>query len=405
MEERSKAYIQAIWDVTYALQDNQQMEHGLSECITILGRTVDCENGFVWMNGDDGRLYVIACYGQSDVTGVSIGADQGLVGKCYNEMTVITINDCSADPRFKMDQDEETGLKSRNMVLGPRQIEGVVVGCMQLVNKKSGNFTDQDILLCGNISAIAALDIHDKGYKIHMQQKKNVIISLRDVKKKFPSGESEITVLKGIDLDIYEGEFLVILGESGCGKSTMLNIVGGMDFLTEGTLTVDGNDFSHPTDNDLTLYRRDYIGFIFQSYNLMPNLSARENIDFVSENCKNPLPADEVLKIVGMSQRADHFPSQMSGGQQQRISIARALAKNPRVILADEPTAALDFQTGQEVLVIVEDIVRNQKKTVVMITHNAEIAKMADRVVKLRGGLISSVRVNMNPLPAREIIW
>ena len=119
MEERSKAYIQAIWDVTYALQDNQQMEHGLSECITILGRTVDCENGFVWMNGDDGRLYVIACYGQSDVTGVSIGADQGLVGKCYNEMTVITINDCSADPRFKIDQDEETGLKSRNMVLVP----------------------------------------------------------------------------------------------------------------------------------------------------------------------------------------------------------------------------------------------------------------------------------------------
>ena len=232
-----------------------------------------------------------------------------------------------------------------------------------------------------------------------------MIISLRGVKKTFPSGDSVLTVLKGIDLDIFEGEFLVILGESGCGKSTMLNIVGGMDNLSEGTLTVDGKDFSHPTDKALTEYRRDYIGFIFQSYNLMPNLSAIENIEFVAENCKDPLKAEDALAIVGMSQRAGHFPAQMSGGQQQRISIARALAKNPRVILADEPTAALDFQTGQEVLVIVEDIVRNQGKTVVMITHNAEIAKMADRVIKLRGGLISSVRVNMKPLKAVEIIW
>ncbi|MCR4839274.1 MAG: ABC transporter ATP-binding protein [Eubacterium sp.] len=260
-------------------------------------------------------------------------------------------------------------------------------------------------MLAGNIAALAALDIEDKGYDVNIRTDKKVIISLRGVKKTFPSGDSVLTVLKGIDLDIFEGEFLVILGESGCGKSTMLNIVGGMDNLSEGTLTVDGKDFSHPTDKDLTEYRRDYIGFIFQSYNLMPNLSAIENIEFVAENCKDPLKAEDALAIVGMSQRAGHFPAQMSGGQQQRISIARALVKNPRVILADEPTAALDFQTGQEVLVIVEDIVRNQGKTVVMITHNAEIAKMADRVIKLRGGRISSVRVNMKPLKAVEIIW
>ena len=405
MTETNNKYTQAIWDVTYALQDNQQMENGLSNCISILARTIDSENGFVWMKGKDNRLYVIACYGQSDVTGVSIKEDQGILGRCYKDNNAITINDCMSDPRFKADLDEETGLKSRNMVCVPLAISGAVVGCMQLVNKRDGKFTDEDIRLCGNISAIAALDILDKGFEVNVEKKGNPIISLRAVKKVFPSGDSQITVLKGIDLDIYEGEFLVILGESGCGKSTMLNIIGGMDFLSEGTLTVDGKDFSHPTDYDLTVYRRDYIGFIFQSYNLMPNLNARENLEFIAENSKEPLSVDEALKIVGMSERAGHFPAQMSGGQQQRVSIARALVKNPRVILADEPTAALDFQTGQEVLVIVEDIVRNQIKTVVMITHNAEIAKMADRVVKLRGGLISSVRVNSNPLPAREIIW
>ena len=405
MTETNNKYTQAIWDVTYALQDNQQMENGLSNCISILARTIDSENGFVWMKGKDNRLYVIACYGQSDVTGVSIKEDQGILGRCYKDNNAITINDCMSDPRFKADLDEETGLKSRNMVCVPLAISGAVVGCMQLVNKRDGKFTDEDIKLCGNIAAIAALDILDKGFEVNVEKKGNPIISLRAVKKVFPSGDSQITVLKGIDLDIYEGEFLVILGERGCGKSTMLNIIGGMDFLSEGTLTVDGKDFSHPTDYDLTVYRRDYIGFIFQSYNLMPNLNARENLEFIAENSKEPLSVDEALKIVGMSERAGHFPAQMSGGQQQRVSIARALVKNPRVILADEPTAALDFQTGQEVLVIVEDIVRNQKKTVVMITHNAEIAKMADRVVKLRGGLISSVRVNSNPLPAREIIW
>ena len=406
MPQKNKAYVQAIWDVTYALQDNKQMEDGLSTCISILGQTVDCENGFVWMrDADDNRLYVIACFGLTDVTGVSIRDDQGVVGRVYHDGGVVIIDDCMHDPRFTIDEDEETGQRTRNMICVPLQIEGETFGCMQLINKKTGDFNNEDAQLCGNVSSIAALDILDKGYEIHLQKKKEPIISLKGIKKTFPSGDSMITVLKGIDLDIYEGEFLVILGESGCGKSTMLNIIGGMDFLTEGTLTVDGKDFSKPSDKDLTIYRRDYIGFIFQSYNLMPNLTAKENIDFVAENCKDPLPADDVLKIVGMYERSGHFPAQMSGGQQQRISIARALAKNPRVILADEPTAALDFQTGQEVLVIVEDIVRNQKKTVVMITHNAEIAKMADRVVKLRGGLISSVRVNTKPLKAVEIIW
>ena len=178
-----------------------------------------------------------------------------------------------------------------------------------------------------------------------------------------------------------------------------------MDSMTSGTLLLDGKDFSRPSDKELTQFRRHYIGYIFQSYNLMPNLSALENLEFIAEISQNPMDPRKALELVGLSQRAGNFPSQMSGGQQQRVSIARALTKNPKLILADEATAALDYETSIEVLEIVEDIVKNQGKTVVMITHNPEIAKMADRVVKLRSGLISSIRINLRPLHARELVW
>ena len=169
--------------------------------------------------------------------------------------------------------------------------------------------------------------------------------------------------------------------------------------------SLDGRDFSKPSDRELTEFRRNYIGYIFQSYNLMPNLSALENLQFIAEISKDPMDPKQALELVRLSDRADNFPSQMSGGQQQRVSIARALTKNPRLILADEPTAALDYETSIEVLEIVEEIVRNRGKTVVMITHNPEIAKMADRVVKLRGGVVSSIRINTRPLKARELVW
>ena len=406
MAEKNHAFYEAIWEVTEALHNEQQMENGLSACLSVLGRTLSCENGLAWLFDEkDERLYVIACYGKTDATGVSIRKDQGLLGKVYSEQETVFLNDCQKNALFSIGEDEEAGIKTEKLLTVPLKTSKNVLGCIQLINKKDGDFTEQDAMFAGQVAALCALDIEDKGYSVQLRTEKEPIISLRGVTKVFPSGDTELKVLKGIDLDIYEGEFLVILGESGCGKSTMLNIIGGMDNLTDGTITVDGKDFSHPTDHELTIFRRDYIGFVFQSYNLMPNLSAQENIEFVAENSKDPLPVDEALKIVGMYERAGHFPAQMSGGQQQRISIARALAKNPRMILADEPTAALDFQTGQDVLAVVEDIVRNQKKTVVMITHNVEIAKMADRVIKLRGGLISSVRINLNPLGAREIIW
>lgn len=185
----------------------------------------------------------------------------------------------------------------------------------------------------------------------------------------------------------------------------MMNIVGGMDFLTSGTLTIEGEDFSRPTDDQLTKFRRDYVGFIFQAYNLMPNLTALENVEFIAELVDDPLPAEEALAKVGLTNRAGNYPGQMSGGQQQRVSIARALVKKPRLILADEPTAALDYTTSIEVLSVIEDIVKNNGTTVMMVTHNAEIAKMADRVVKLRNGKVASIKKNLHPLHAGELVW
>ncbi|SEK84247.1 putative ABC transport system ATP-binding protein [Butyrivibrio sp. ob235] len=238
-----------------------------------------------------------------------------------------------------------------------------------------------------------------------MQDSKKVIISLRDVTREFNTGDGKLEALKAISLDIYEGEFVAILGESGCGKTTVLNIMGGMDHLTNGTMILDGKDFSHPSPDELTAYRRNYIGFVFQDYHLMPNLTALENVNFIAELSPNSMPAEEAIEMVGLSDRKNNYPSQMSGGQQQRVSIARALCKHPRLILADEPTAALDFNTSIEVLQVFEDIVKRNQTTVVMVTHNNEISKMANRIVKIKDGQIDEIITNPSPTPAALLSW
>lgn len=400
-------HIQAIWRITETLRNAEQLEEALESSLEITTEEAQCEEGSVWLlNKDDARLYAIVNVGATDITGISISCGQGIAGSVVESGKSVIVTDTSNDARFSSSVDEETGFKTNNLICVPLKNMHETLGCIQLVNKSGdGTFSDEDVELCENLASIIAMSLEERGVSIIPRAKKTPIISLKNVIKEYPSGEGVLRVLKGIDLDIYENEFLVVLGESGCGKSTMLNIIGGMDNLTEGTLTIDGKDFSHPTEQELTEYRRNYIGFIFQSYNLMPNLSAKENIEFISEISKDPLSADEALEKVGLLDRANNFPSQMSGGQQQRVSIARAIAKRPRLILADEPTAALDFQTGQEVLMIIEDVVKNQGTTVVMITHNVEIAKMANRVIKLKNGKISSIRTNAHPMSATEIAW
>ncbi len=398
-------YIQAIWDLTETLQNEKQTESALALCINTLVDVTGAERGLAWLqNKNDGRLYVMACTGQSDVTGLSFPANVGIPGRAFAGRKPETVNDVREDPDFSRQEYEDVGIEVKNTLIIPLLTRNSCYGCLQLINKEGG-FTDEDLALGGHLSAIVALDFEDRGISIAPRTDKKPIIVMKNVIKEYPSGEDTIMVLKGVDLTIYEKEFLVILGESGCGKTTLLNIIGGMDTMTDGRMMVEDKDFSDPGDRQLTRYRRDYIGFVFQNYNLMPNLTALENIRLIAENSKNPMSPGKALEMVHLLDRKNNLPAKMSGGQQQRVSIARALVKNPKLILADEPTAALDYKTSIEVLAVMEEVIRSNNMTVVMITHNSEIAKMADRVVRIREGLISSIRINNSPLHAGELSW
>ncbi len=228
-------------------------------------------------------------------------------------------------------------------------------------------------------------------------------IEFRDVCKTYQMGEVEIKALDNINFTIDQGEFVVILGASGAGKTTILNLLGGMDTLTSGTIEVDGRDISHSTDKELTEYRRHDIGFVFQFYNLVQNLTALENVELARQICKNPLDGGEVLALVGLDKRRNNFPSQLSGGEQQRVAIARAVAKNPKLLLCDEPTGALDYVTGKQVLKVLQDMSVQRKMTVVMITHNAALADMGQKIIRVRSGKIEDVIINPNPKNVEDI--
>ncbi|MBU4272466.1 MAG: ABC transporter ATP-binding protein [Planctomycetes bacterium] len=232
-----------------------------------------------------------------------------------------------------------------------------------------------------------------------------VLLRLRNVGKTFQMGEVAVEALSDVSLDIYAGEFLVMVGPSGSGKTTILNLVGGLDSVTAGRVWFEDREITAFTAAELTRYRRETVGFVFQFYNLVPNLTACENVMVSTELSRDPMDVVESLRLVDMEDRMDHFPSQLSGGEQQRVAIARALAKNPTLLLCDEPTGALDFATGKRVLRTLLDLKRQLGKTVVLITHNSAIAQMADRVVRLRSGQIVELHDNPQPLPPEEVVW
>lgn len=233
----------------------------------------------------------------------------------------------------------------------------------------------------------------------------DAFVKLEQVTKVYRMGEIEIRAVDGIDFEIQKGEFVVIVGPSGAGKTTVLNILGGMDSASTGRVWVDGQDIAKYSAKALTKYRREDIGFVFQFYNLVPNLTALENVELAMQICKNPLNARMVLREVGLEGRLKNFPAQLSGGEQQRVSIARALAKNPKLLLCDEPTGALDYQTGKSILKLLQDMCREKGMTVIVITHNSAIAPMADRVIKIKNGRVSGMRMNESPVSVETIEW
>lgn len=230
-------------------------------------------------------------------------------------------------------------------------------------------------------------------------------IEVKSLVKKYKTGEVEVTAVDDISFEIEKGEIVVIVGASGAGKTTLLNLLGGMDNLSYGRIVVDGRDISNYTEKQLTEYRRNDIGFVFQFYNLVQNLNALENVELATQICSNTLPPVRVLEQVGLKDRMKNFPSQLSGGEQQRVAIARAIAKNPKLLLCDEPTGALDYKTGKEVLKLLQETARKNNMTVVIITHNQAIAPMADRVIKMRSGKIEENNKNDNPVLIEEVEW
>ena len=230
-------------------------------------------------------------------------------------------------------------------------------------------------------------------------------IELKDVTKVYHMGEVEIKALDGVTFSIEKGEFVVVIGPSGAGKSTVLNILGGMDAPSSGDVIVDDSNIDKYTERQLTTYRRYDIGFVFQFYNLVQNLTAVENVELATQICKNPFEPLTILKNVGLEDRAENFPAQLSGGEQQRVAIARALAKNPKLLLCDEPTGALDYNTGKSILKLLQDTCREMKMTVIVITHNSAITPMADRIIRIRNGKIAGVSMNENRVPVERIEW
>ena len=400
-------YTQVVWEITRLLQDAESLEEALRTSLGEVVKAVGAEAGTIWFYNSKGdkRIYPSFTIGGADLTGMSLAEGEGIAGQVVKEGKTTVVKDCQSDARWAGRFDESTGFVTKSMVCVPLINKYEVIGCIQMINKKDGSlYNDADVDLCENLAMLTAIAIDDKGLNLGFAEEKKSIISLRGVTKVFGQGDTQIQILKGVNLDVREGEFLVILGESGCGKSTMLNIIGGMDKLTGGSFLFDGVDYSNVDEKTLTMYRRHSVGFIFQAYNLMPTLTAKENPEFIGELCEDPMDAEDALERVGLLGRKDNYPSQMSGGQQQRVSIARALMKKPRLILADEPTAALDYETSIEVLTVLEDVIK-AGTTMLMVTHKEEIAKMANRVIRMKGGVVAEVIVNRHPAAAKELVW
>ena len=230
-------------------------------------------------------------------------------------------------------------------------------------------------------------------------------IEFKNVKKVYKMGEVNIEALSGVNFSVDKGEFVVVAGASGAGKSTILNILGGMDSPTSGEIIVDGKYINDYSNKELITYRRYDIGFVFQFYNLVQNLTAKENVELATQICKDPLNIDEIMEAVGLQDRKNNFPAQLSGGEQQRVAIARALAKNPKILLCDEPTGALDYNTGKSILKLLQDMCRTMEMTVIIITHNVALTPMGDKVIRVKNGKIESVVINENPTPVERIEW
>ena len=313
----SKRYTKILQQLFEELLDEEKLDAALGGCLELLVSALKSEAGVIWLLDEKtDRLVPMIHIGPVDLSNFSVECGQNLESFVTKSGESVMKSAPDEDPRFKGLLMDDLGLKTQSVICVALNNLQKSYGCLEIINKKDGSaFDGEELQLCERVAALAALTIDEKGLAVEAGEKKDVLISMRGIIKDFPSGAGTVHVLKGVDLDIYKGEFLVILGESGCGKSTLVNIIGGMDSLTDGSLFVEGKDFSHPTDAQLTEYRREYMGFVFQSYNLMPNLTAQENVQYIADIVPKPMSAEDAIAKVGLAERANNYPSALSGGQ------------------------------------------------------------------------------------------
>lgn len=406
MDSSTYKSMEVIGHITSAITRAKNIDEAINAGIGIIVSECSVDYAIVWMEDVKGECILHPNYWicPLDFTGKTRTYDGGTVGRVYKNQETERFLEYSSgdDPETEKDFSD---INIGSMVCVPLSDKTERIGCIQFVNStESPKFSDEDADTFEMLTTMIAIYIGESIRYSREFEERKIIISARNIKKQFKNGEYVSQILKGVNLNIYEGEFVVLLGESGCGKSTLMNIIGGLERADEGELSFMDTDLFNATEDELTKYRRDNIGFIFQSYNLMPNLNAKENLDLIAELVDDPLDSGETLELVGMGGKTKSYPSALSGGQQQRISIARALVKKPKVIMADEPTAALDYDTSITVLKVLEDI-KKAGTTLLMVTHNEEIAKMADRVVRIRNGRMHEVKINIHPLHAEELVW
>lgn len=402
MDKKYLKYYKAIGEINNIINNSSSIDEVFKRSLRLIMTALDVKHAVVWYKDDKEILHPYYAVCSIDLTLKTHIPGEGIVGKVYQDQNNFALLDYKSNPVKEIDE-QFKGIKVSSYVCSPISNSYGKVGAIEFI-KEEGKFNDDEANVLQMLSMLASMQIEDFEKYDDKWEKGKVLLTLRDVRKEFKNGEFITKVLKGINLDIYEGEFVVLLGESGCGKSTLLNIIGGMDTLTSGTICFRDFDMSNSDEKQLTQYRRYNIGFIFQSYNLMPNLNVKENLDLIGELVEKPLDSIETLKLVGLEEKAYNYPGQLSGGQQQRVSIARALVKNPTIIMADEPTAALDYETSIEVLTTLENVYK-KGTTLLMVTHNEEIAKMADRIVKFRNGEVFEIIVNRHPCKAKDLIW
>ena len=401
MDKKDLKYFKLIAKIQSIISKSESYYDAIRNGVKIIIDNSCAEYAIVW-NEENGKLHPYYWLSPVDLTSVSIMTDEAYTSPVLNERQTVVMQDFRAEASDDL-KEKLKGMDVESLAIVPFSFEGQERGAIFYISNKT-KYNNDDVSVFEILSMLTEVTLGESNLLFKPWQEKKAIMSCRNITKSFKNGETMTHVLKGINFDVFEGEFLCILGVSGCGKSTFLNIIGGLERADSGTFEFMGKEYQNASDDELTEYRRKNIGFVFQSYNLMPNLTSKQNLDLIAEFLDNPMDSEEALNIVGLSDKINSYPSQLSGGQQQRVSIARAIVKNPKIIMADEATAALDYKTSIEVLDVFSNIVKNGT-TLIMVTHNEEITKMADRVVRFRDGQIYEVTVNRNPKRASELIW